>query len=611
MASRDVQPRANDVDTSSAQARSANNIFKNRKVFNDPVHGQIEIHPVCIRIIDTPQFQRLRHIKQLDTCYLVYPGASHNRFEHSIGVCHLAGKLLKTIRERQPDETITERDILCVEIAGLCHDLGQGPFSHVFEKRFMRRMGKTFTHEGAARKMFEYMLDNNNGEVKRDIKEILRDCKIPGFDKFEEKDFTFIKEMIDDPKDIERGSWPYEGRGESKSFMYEIVANKRNGIDVDKWDYIARDSYMLGMKVNFDHNRCFASARVLEVNGMNGSNGTNGHNGPEGTQDTQTGSNEGNRSVYRKQICYREKEAQDLYDMFYTRMTLHRRAYQHKTHNLIGMMICDALEKVNETFLINGKKISDTVDDMAAYTQLTDNIIQLILYSPTNEGPADESGIVSAREILSNIFNRRLYKCVDQTQIKKGKLNAEDFKSEFDKIRRDGEYSVQAECIDCDIVNLDYGMEDKDPMDKIRFFKKEDIDTPIRLKRNQVSYVLPDTFSEQIVRIYYKDSHPDPNELQKVQKAFQKWCEKKGYPPPKGAKLCTSPEQTQQSTASSESGSRRNSEVDLENKRIAEPANVTTSNEETENQPESIPAEGIILRPREDAASDANVGNIK
>ncbi|KAM9501650.1 deoxynucleoside triphosphate triphosphohydrolase SAMHD1-like [Clarias gariepinus] len=55
------------------------------KVFNDPIHGHIELHPLLVRIIDTPQFQRLRNIKQLGGAYFVFPGASHNRFEHSIG----------------------------------------------------------------------------------------------------------------------------------------------------------------------------------------------------------------------------------------------------------------------------------------------------------------------------------------------------------------------------------------------------------------------------------------------------------------------------------------------------------------------------------------------
>jgi len=55
------------------------------QVFNDCIHGHIELHPLCVNIIDTPEFQRLRFIKQLSACYFVYPGASHNRFEHSLG----------------------------------------------------------------------------------------------------------------------------------------------------------------------------------------------------------------------------------------------------------------------------------------------------------------------------------------------------------------------------------------------------------------------------------------------------------------------------------------------------------------------------------------------
>lgn len=55
------------------------------QVFNDPIHGSMKLHPLLVKIIDTPQFQRLRNIKQLGGAYWVFPGASHNRFEHSIG----------------------------------------------------------------------------------------------------------------------------------------------------------------------------------------------------------------------------------------------------------------------------------------------------------------------------------------------------------------------------------------------------------------------------------------------------------------------------------------------------------------------------------------------
>ncbi|KAJ8361314.1 hypothetical protein SKAU_G00178390 [Synaphobranchus kaupii] len=70
------------------------------KIFNDPIHGSIELHPHLVSIIDTPAFQRLRYIKQMGSVYFVYPGACHNRFEHSIGVAHLAGELVQALNKQ-------------------------------------------------------------------------------------------------------------------------------------------------------------------------------------------------------------------------------------------------------------------------------------------------------------------------------------------------------------------------------------------------------------------------------------------------------------------------------------------------------------------------------
>ena len=107
------------------------------KQIYDPVHGFITITPLMQNITDTPEFQRLRDIRQLGACNYVFPTATHSRFEHSIGVAHLGKEFLNRLvinswGDKQPLK-VEENDYLMVELAGLCHDLGHGPFSHLFD----------------------------------------------------------------------------------------------------------------------------------------------------------------------------------------------------------------------------------------------------------------------------------------------------------------------------------------------------------------------------------------------------------------------------------------------------------------------------------------------
>ena len=100
---------------------------------HDPIHGTITITPIMKLIIDTPEFQRLRQLKQLGATYFVFPSATHTRFEHSLGVSYLAGKLMETLQKNQPRLKITPKEIEITRIAGLIHDLGHGPFSHLYD----------------------------------------------------------------------------------------------------------------------------------------------------------------------------------------------------------------------------------------------------------------------------------------------------------------------------------------------------------------------------------------------------------------------------------------------------------------------------------------------
>lgn len=94
------------------------------KVVRDPIHGYIELDELALCLLDTPQMQRLRRIRQLGMSHLVYPGANHTRFEHSLGTYHLTCRLLEHIEYHNPME---------IKAAAILHDVGHGPFSHVTE----------------------------------------------------------------------------------------------------------------------------------------------------------------------------------------------------------------------------------------------------------------------------------------------------------------------------------------------------------------------------------------------------------------------------------------------------------------------------------------------
>ena len=102
----------------------------------DPIHDFIRLNSTEQKIIDTSVFQRLRRIKQLSGAHLTYPGAQHTRFEHSLGVMHIAGMAGTSLASKKQ---MPATDIDDVRLAALLHDIGHGPFSHLFEEVLQKK----------------------------------------------------------------------------------------------------------------------------------------------------------------------------------------------------------------------------------------------------------------------------------------------------------------------------------------------------------------------------------------------------------------------------------------------------------------------------------------
>uniref|UniRef100_A0A3B3QU07 HD/PDEase domain-containing protein n=1 Tax=Paramormyrops kingsleyae TaxID=1676925 RepID=A0A3B3QU07_9TELE len=447
-----------DAQLEEMEAGWSQRISYSSQVFNDSIHGHIWLHPLLVRIINTLQFNRLRNLKQLGGTYFVYPGASHNRFEHSIGVAHLAGRLVRALRKQQPELGISPRDELCVQIAGLCHDLGK-----------LCMLYALVSVPAALLSLHSCANLCNNLDNCTD--EFWVDLGTP-----QNRSVSGIRAKL------ERNWRFYKGRPESKSFLYDIVANERNSIDVDKMDYFARDCHHLGIRNNFDFERFLMFARVCVVDG-------------------------------KKQICTRDKEAHNLYEMFHTRHRLHREAYKHRVVHIIQAMISEAFQKADKYIQISGSdgqmfNLSTAIDDMEAYTKLTDYVFDRILYSKCNN-------LADAQTILKKIVDRELYKCVDEIR----HLTTKEIKQdEFHKWYKNEtsskpDVSVQAEDIIIKVSLMDYGMKEKNPINAMWFYRKNDPDS--------VSELLPKKFSEKVIRVFCKK--PDNKSLDVAKMYFQQW----------------------------------------------------------------------------------------
>lgn len=240
----------------------------------DNVFGFIEITELEKELINSPYFQRLREIKQLGFAYYVFPGATHTRFSHSIGVMHLAYKMIKNIK-RNTDDSIDinggwDNAFQKIRIAALLHDIGHYPFSHTIEQAYkdIEKEKTAEKHSNFFKGEFEEDIDNNdkfseseaktnkahhehlgayiilNTNYENGITKILLDYD------FREKDINDIANII---------------QQKSTTIWFNNIINSE--MDADRFDYLIRDSNETGVAYgSFDLDYLIRHLKLVEVN---------------------------------------------------------------------------------------------------------------------------------------------------------------------------------------------------------------------------------------------------------------------------------------------------------------------------------------------------------
>ena len=440
------------------------------KQIYDCIHGFIWISDIACKIIDTPSFQRLKKLKQLGTCHYVYPTATHTRFEHSIGTYYLANRVLKCIAERTDNNKIEawlkliptlknyyERtyenkypldDYVCelIKIAALCHDLGHGPFSHVFDDIFLSKLDisnkKIKHHEYRSGLLLEYVIKNNDM-----LSQLIHDDEI-----------QFMKDLINPTRDMQ-------------GFVYQIVSNKLNDLDVDKYDYLVRDTYYLGFKSS-GINYIRLVDDVMVINNI---------------------------------LCYPEQVFHDICGIFKTRYVLHKQVYCHKAVISTQFMINDlilAMEKDMNIYLkMNdiGKDVTQT--EIKEFITLNDELFFVMANINKNS---------EAQEIINNLNYRNLYKSVG-TIVSKNKLN----------IDKDYFYNLNPN------INLDNLLifqtkigfvsgNKKNPLDSVFFYNRKYPDKGcFVINKSESSFMLTDNYQEHITIVFLKSKDVEELKIMK------------------------------------------------------------------------------------------------
>jgi len=337
-------------------------MIKDSHEIRDPIHVFVRLNTDERKVLDSRPFQRLRHIHQLATTYLLYPGATHRRFEHSLGVMELASRVFDVITA---EENIHDqvRDIIpnkdqktywrrVLRMAALCHDLGHLPFSHAAETELLP---EGWDHE---RMTGEIIKSEEMEEIWRKMTPPLRSEEI-------------IKVALG-PKDavklgLELSDW--------ETILSEIITGDTFG--VDRMDYLLRDSLHTGVAYGkFDHYRLIDTLRILPKS--------------EGEHDSK-----------EPVLGLTAGGLQSAEALLWARYFMFSQVYFHPVRRIYDIHLMDFLKK----WLPNGIFPTDIEDHLA----ITDNevIVELRKAAIDSKHP----GHIHAKRIIEHKHFKVLYEC--------------------------------------------------------------------------------------------------------------------------------------------------------------------------------------------------------
>jgi HD superfamily phosphohydrolase len=348
----------------------------------DPIHGLIvferdsKLDQLAWSLINTSEFQRLRRIKQLGVSEFVFPSATHTRFAHSIGVFHLARKLVEVIKrekarpEQQPFRQ--ERAEVAV-IAALLHDIGHGPFSHMFEGA-IKQSGYEKNHEAWTREI----ISSKTGGVG---------TLLEGFRSgFREEVANIFKSDV--PADI-----------------YAAVVS--SSFDADRLDYMRRDRFMTGSGAGaIDYDWLIEHVRIGKIS---------------------TGLDEDDDGGEVDTFCFDPKALPAAEQFLLSRYTLYEQVYFHKVTRCVEKMLSQMLTRATELIKTNAKAAPKATGLHSSHPllvylgkegQTLENYLALddacISGSLSAFAKADDPRISS---LAQRILNRQLYKTLDMQQV--------------------------------------------------------------------------------------------------------------------------------------------------------------------------------------------------